>query len=127
MALRLFGGVWGGLILKFGFLFFGAGLSREFKINQHKSIDFYADFYILSQFLQRTKMQNSAKISFTIQNALKNELDTLSKDLNMPKSKIIARALELYFDTLDLKIAKSRLKNPQIIKQDEMKKFINEL
>lgn len=106
---------------------FGADLSREFKINQHKSIDFYADFYILSQFLQRTKMQNSAKISFTIQNALKNELDTLSKDLNMPKSKIIARALELYFDTLDLKLAKSRLKNPQIIKQDEMKKFINEL
>ena len=72
-------------------------------------------------------MQNSAKISFTIQNALKNELDALSKDLNMPKSKIIARSLELYFDTLDLKIAKSRLKNPQIIKQDEMKKFINEL
>lgn len=72
-------------------------------------------------------MQNVVKMSFTIEHALKNELDEFSKELSLSKSRIIANALELYFDTLDLKIAQNRLKNPQIISQDEMQKFIDEL
>ena len=71
-------------------------------------------------------MQNVAKMSFTIEHALKNELDEFSKELSLSKSRIIANALELYFDTLDLKIAQDRLKNPQIISQDEMQKFVDE-
>lgn len=72
-------------------------------------------------------MQNVAKMSFIIEHALKNELDEFSKELSLSKSRIIANALELYFDTLDLKIAQDRLKNPQIISQDEMQKFVDEL
>ena len=72
-------------------------------------------------------MQNVAKMRFTIEHALKNELDGFSKELRLSKSRIIANALELYFDTLDLKIAQNRLKNPQIISQDEMQKFVDEL
>ena len=72
-------------------------------------------------------MQNVVKMSFTIEHALKNELDGFSKELSLSKSRIIANALELYFDTLDLKIAQDRLKNPQIISQDEMQKFVDEL
>lgn len=72
-------------------------------------------------------MQNVVKMSFTIEHSLKNELDEFSKELSLSKSRIIANALELYFDTLDLKIAQNRLKNPQIISQDEMQKFIDEL
>lgn len=72
-------------------------------------------------------MQNVAKMSFTIEHTLKNELDEFSKELSLSKSRIIANALELYFDTLDLKIAQDRLKNPQIISQDEMQKFVDEL
>ena len=72
-------------------------------------------------------MQNVAKMSFTIEKALKNELEEFSKELSLSKSRIIANALELYFDTLDLKIAQDRLKNPQIISQDEMQKFVDEL
>lgn len=72
-------------------------------------------------------MQNVAKMSFTIEHTLKNELNEFSKELSMSKSKIIANVLELYFDTLDLKIAQNRLKNPQIISQDEMQKFVDEL
>lgn len=66
-------------------------------------------------------------MSFTIEHTLKNELDEFSKELNTSKGRIIANALELYFDTLDLKIAQNRLKNPQIISQDEMQKFVDEL
>ena len=72
-------------------------------------------------------MQNVAKMSFIIEHTLKNELDEFSKELSLSKSRIIANALELYFDTLDLKIAQDRLKNPQIISQDEMQKFVDEL
>ena len=72
-------------------------------------------------------MQNVAKMRFTIEDALKNELDEFSKELSLSKSRIIANALELYFDTLDLKIAQDRLKNPQNISQDEMQKFVDEL
>lgn len=72
-------------------------------------------------------MTNVVKMSFTIDKALKNELDDFSKELSISKSRIIANALELYFDTLDLKIAQNRLKSPQIISQDEMKKFVDEL
>lgn len=72
-------------------------------------------------------MQNVAKMSFTIEHTLKNELDEFSKELSLSKSRIIANALELYFDTLDLKIAQDRLKSPQIISQDEMQKFVDEL
>lgn len=61
MALRLIGGFWRGLILKFGFLFFGAGLSREFKINQHKVLTFTLIFIYFRSFYKGRKCKIQQK------------------------------------------------------------------
>jgi predicted DNA-binding protein len=48
-------------------------------------------------------------MNITLPRAVSEELESISKELGSKKSHIITQALELYFDELDLEIAKRRL------------------
>jgi len=47
--------------------------------------------------------------TFTISNFVVDELDEISKELNEKKSHIVEKALSMYFDFMDEKIADKRL------------------
>ncbi|PID48336.1 MAG: CopG family transcriptional regulator [Proteobacteria bacterium] len=73
-------------------------------------------------------MQNPStlRMNISIDSLLKQDIDAFSKELGKSKSRLIAEALEYYFDILDLKIAEKRM-NDKIISSQEMDKWINEL
>jgi predicted DNA-binding protein len=48
--------------------------------------------------------------NITLDEEVSKELDTMAKELGEKKSKIIEKALTAYFDLLDLKLAKKRMK-----------------
>lgn len=48
--------------------------------------------------------------NITLDEEVSKELDTMAKELGEKKSKIIEKALAVYFDLLDLKLAKKRMK-----------------
>jgi predicted DNA-binding protein len=50
----------------------------------------------------------SKKALFSLPPAVSNELEAIAKELHKRKSHIVTEALEMYFDHLDLKIAKKR-------------------
>ncbi len=47
--------------------------------------------------------------NITLDQDVSKELESVAKELNEKKSSIIEKALEVYFDLLDLKLAKERL------------------
>jgi len=47
--------------------------------------------------------------NITLDEEVSKELDTMAKELGEKKSKIIEKALTVYFDLLDLKLAKKRM------------------
>jgi predicted transcriptional regulator len=47
--------------------------------------------------------------NITIDQEVSKELESVAKELNEKKSSIIEKALEVYFDLLDLRVAKKRL------------------
>jgi predicted DNA-binding protein len=49
--------------------------------------------------------------NITLDEDVSKELDTMAKELGEKKSKIIEKALTVYFDLLDLKLAKKRMKD----------------
>jgi len=49
--------------------------------------------------------------NITLDEEISKELETLAKELGEKKSYIIGKALTVYFDLLDLKLAKKRLKD----------------
>jgi len=49
--------------------------------------------------------------NITLDEEISRELETLTKELGEKKSYIIEKALTVYFDLLDLKLAKKRLKD----------------
>ena len=51
-----------------------------------------------------------ARLNITIPASLNDEISNYSKELNQKKSHLIASALDMYFDYLDLKIAEKRAK-----------------
>jgi len=55
-------------------------------------------------------IEKHARINITLPKTLKEELNSVSKELNDKKSHIVARALHLYFDELDTLIADNRYK-----------------
>jgi predicted transcriptional regulator len=57
--------------------------------------------------------------TFTISDIVVDELESVAKELNEKKSHIVEKALTLYFDMLDEKVADSRLKKLQN-KQEEL-------
>ncbi len=54
---------------------------------------------------------NRQRATFTLDSEVIKELNEISSELHMKKSHIIEKALVLYFDMLDTKIAESRLKD----------------
>ena len=67
------------------------------------------------------------KSTFTLPEELVNELNEFTKETGFKKSNIIAKALEMYFDYLDLKIAEKRIKeiedkNLKTVSLQDMKK-----
>ncbi len=48
--------------------------------------------------------------NITLDEDVSKELDTMAKELGEKKSKIIEKALTVYFDLLDLKLAEKRMK-----------------
>lgn len=51
------------------------------------------------------------KAIFTLDQSIIDELNEVSSELNEKKSHIVEKALTLYFDLLDVKIADKRMKN----------------
>ncbi len=49
--------------------------------------------------------------NITLDEEISQELETLAKELGEKKSYLIEKALTVYFDLLDLKLAKKRLKD----------------
>ena len=49
--------------------------------------------------------------NITLDEDVSKELDTMAKELGEKKSKIIEKALTVYFDLLDLKVVKKRMKD----------------
>jgi predicted DNA-binding protein len=54
-------------------------------------------------------MEKHARLNITLPKYLAEELADVSIEMKNKKSRIIAKALELYFDELDVQIAESRL------------------
>ena len=54
-------------------------------------------------------MEKHARLNITLPQYLAEELADVSIEMKNKKSRIIAKALELYFDELDVQIAESRL------------------
>jgi len=50
------------------------------------------------------------KLNITLPESILNELSVVAKELNDKKSRIIAKALSLYFDEIDTQIAENRFK-----------------
>jgi predicted DNA-binding protein len=61
---------------------------------------------------------NRPKAIFTLDQHIIDELNEISKELNEKKSHIVEKALLLYFDLLDIKIADKRLRD---VKQGKSK------
>jgi len=62
----------------------------------------------IEAFFRRQNMQVRHNIS--LDEEVSKELETMAKELGEKKSKIIEKALTVYFDLLDLKLAKKRMK-----------------
>jgi predicted transcriptional regulator len=54
-------------------------------------------------------MNNAVHLNITLPSSINDDLNHFAKELNEKKSHIIASALEMYFDYLDIKIAEKRL------------------
>ncbi len=51
------------------------------------------------------------RVAFTMDQTIVDELDQISRELKEKKSHIVEKALTLYFDRLDVKIADKRMKD----------------
>ena len=66
---------------------------------------------------------NTSRLNITIPSSMNDEINKFSEELNEKKSHIIASALDMYFDYLDIKLAEKRLNdNEPTFTLDEIKK-----
>jgi len=56
-----------------------------------------------------TIMEKHTRLNITLPQYIADELASISNEMKDKKSRIIARALELYFDELDIIIAENRI------------------
>jgi predicted transcriptional regulator len=54
-------------------------------------------------------MNNTVRLNITLPSSLNDDINHFAEELNEKKSHIIASALEMYFDYLDIKVAEKRL------------------
>jgi len=66
---------------------------------------------------------NTSRLNITLPTPIVNDMERYAKELKQKKSHIIASALDMYFDYIDLKIAEKRLEeNEPTISMEEMRK-----
>jgi len=66
---------------------------------------------------------NNVRLNITLPASLNNDITRYAEELNEKKSHIIASALDMYFDYIDLKEAERRLENNEpTLTLDEMRK-----
>ena len=66
---------------------------------------------------------NTVRLNITLPESLNDEINHYAKELKEKKSHIIASALDMYFDYIDLKEAEKRLESKEsTLTLDEMKK-----
>jgi len=66
---------------------------------------------------------NTVRLNITLPSSLNDDMNHFAEELNEKKSHIIASALEMYFDYLDIRVAEKRLAdNEPTITFDELKK-----
>ena len=64
---------------------------------------------------------NTTRLNITLPTSLNNDINRYAEELNEKKSHIIASALDMYFDYIDLKEAEKRLDdNEPTISMDKM-------
>ncbi|MBE0490678.1 MAG: hypothetical protein IBX44_00330 [Sulfurospirillum sp.] len=69
---------------------------------------------------------NTTRLNITLPTSLNNDITRYAEELNEKKSHIIASALEMYFDYLDIRVAEKRLNDPHF-KTVSMDEFFKEL
>jgi hypothetical protein len=69
---------------------------------------------------------NTTRLNITLPTSINNDITRYAEELNEKKSHIIASALEMYFDYLDIKVAEKRL-NDSNFKTVSMDEFFKEL
>jgi hypothetical protein len=69
---------------------------------------------------------NTTRLNITLPTSINNDITRYAEELNEKKSHIIASALEMYFDYLDIKVAEKRLNDPNF-KTVPMDEFFKEL
>ena len=69
---------------------------------------------------------NTTRLNITLPTSINNDITRYAEELNEKKSHIIASALEMYFDYLDIKVAEKRLNDPNF-KTVSMDEFFEEL
>jgi len=52
---------------------------------------------------------NTVRLNITLPSSLNDDINHFAEELNEKKSHIIASALEMYFDYLDIRVAEKRL------------------
>jgi len=66
---------------------------------------------------------STTRLNITIPTSLNNDMTRYAEELNEKKSHIIASALDMYFDYIDLKEAERRVElNEPTLSLDEMRK-----
>jgi len=66
---------------------------------------------------------NTARLNITIPSTMNEQINIFAEELNEKKSHIIASALDMYFDYLDIRVAEKRLNDDEpTLTLDEMKK-----
>ena len=68
---------------------------------------------------------NTTRLNITLPTSLNNDITRYAEELNEKKSHIIASALEMYFDYLDIRVAEKRLNDPNL-KTVPMDEFFKE-
>ncbi len=66
---------------------------------------------------------NTTRLNITLPTSISNDITRYAEELNEKKSHIIASALDMYFDYIDLKEAERRLEaNEDTISMQDMRK-----
>ncbi len=59
---------------------------------------------------------NNVRLNITLPSAVNDDINRYAQELNEKKSHIIASALDMYFDYLDLRVAEKRLDEDDVVR-----------
>jgi len=71
----------------------------------------------------RSDTMSTVRLNITLPSSVNDDINHYAQELNEKKSHLIASALDMYFDYLDIKVAEKRLNDGEpTLTLDEMKK-----